>query len=402
MKKTFNKVATANPVFFRTYSRRNNGKRENWEDVVQRTTTGLTKLGKLTQDESDLICRMQLELKSLTSGRWLWIGGTEWIEQPENFSGAYNCSSTNVDSWEAFGILMNLAMTGCGTGAVLESQYINQLPKIENKLNVTIQGEIGLILPEKRQPVTITEKRGNNVIITVGDSRQGWVKSYENLLKLSTDNKFGGEVNVTVDISHVRPAGEPLKGFGGVANPIKLKELYSRCTKILNKAVGRKLNSVECCLLIDEAALTVVAGNIRRSAGLKQADKSDVQFANAKQNMWQVDSNGNWKIDPDKDALRMSNHTRIYHQKPTLEECVEAVTSQYYTGEGAIQWAGEAIARANADILNTAEKKKRFLEQYSYSKECGEIELIGNMEGTKTQKEINYRLGVYGLNPCGK
>jgi len=42
----------------------------------------------------------------------------------------------------------------------------------------------------------------------------------------------------------------------------------------------------------------------------------------------------------------MANHTRVFH-KPTLDECVEAVRKQYYSGEGAIQWAGEAAARAN-------------------------------------------------------
>ena len=52
-----------------------------------------------------------------------------------------------------------------------------------------------------------------------------------------------------------------------MANPIKLKDLYSRVASLLGKAIGRKLSTVECCLLIDEAAVTIVAGNIRRSAG---------------------------------------------------------------------------------------------------------------------------------------
>jgi ribonucleotide reductase class II len=96
--------------------------------VCDRTTQGFTKLGKLTQGEAALIQRMMSQLKSLPSGRWLWVGGTEWIETPENFSGAYNCTSTNVVDWRAFGLMMDLAMMGCGTGAVLEPKYINQLP----------------------------------------------------------------------------------------------------------------------------------------------------------------------------------------------------------------------------------------------------------------------------------
>lgn len=138
------------------------------------------------------------------------------------------------------------------------------MPPIRNKINVSLEGKIGTTPPELRREKTEVKIEGDRVTIYVGDSRQGWVKSYQTILELSTDERFSGEVNLVVDISDVRPAGEPLKGFGGVANPVKLAELYHRCAAILNKALGRQLNSVECCLLIDEAAVTIVAGNIRR------------------------------------------------------------------------------------------------------------------------------------------
>ncbi|MBF2075374.1 MAG: ribonucleoside-triphosphate reductase, adenosylcobalamin-dependent [Synechococcales cyanobacterium C42_A2020_086] len=257
----------AYPVFFRTYSRRGeagNNSRESWEEVCNRTLRGIVKLGKLTPEEAALIERMQRQLKSLPSGRWLWVGGTEWIEKPENFSGAYNCTSTNVVDWRAFGLMMDLAMMGCGTGAVLEPKYISQLPPIRNRITVTMQGELGATPAEQRQEQTSVIYEGNRVILRVGDSRQGWVQSYQTLLELSTDQRFSGEVEVVVDLSNVRPAGEKLKGFGGMSNPIRLPGLYERCAAILNKAIGRQLTSVECCLLIDEAAACVVAGNIRR------------------------------------------------------------------------------------------------------------------------------------------
>jgi ribonucleotide reductase class II len=182
--------------------------------------------------------------------------------------------------------------------------------------------------------------------VHVGDSRQGWVKSYQTILELSTDDRFTDTVDVVVDLGDVRPAGEKLKGFGGVANPVKLPTLYERCAKILNKAIGRQLNSVECCLLIDEAAACVVAGNIRRSAGMRQFASDDELATNAKDNLWQQDAAGNWRIDPERDALRMANHTRVFHHKPSLEETAAAVRKQFYSGEGAIQWAGEAERRA--------------------------------------------------------
>lgn len=254
----------ANPVFFRTYSRRTEEGRETWEQVCDRTIGGLVKLGKLTPEEADVLYRMQRQLKALSAGRWLWVGGTEWIEKPENFSGAYNCTSTNVGDWRAFGLMMALAMMGCGTGAVLEPKYIDNLPPIRNRLIVTVQGELGSTPASNRREETEVKIDDETVTIHVGDSRQGWVASYQTLLELSSDERFPGEIEVYIDLSDVRPAGERLKGFGGVANPVKLPDLYQRCAAILNKAVGRQLNSVECCLLIDEAAVTIVAGNIRR------------------------------------------------------------------------------------------------------------------------------------------
>jgi ribonucleotide reductase, class II len=389
----------ANPVFFRTYSRRIGGGRETWEQVCDRTLRGLVELGKLTPAEAAILEKMQKEMKSLPSGRWLWVGGTEWISRPENFSGAYNCTSTNVVDWRAFGLMMDLAMMGCGTGAILEPQYINQLPVIRNRLHVTVEGEIGTNPASERREETEVQIEGNIVNILVGDSRRGWVKSYQTLLELSTNDAFSGIVHVSVNLSNIRPAGEILKGFGGVANPIKLPELYQRCAAILNKAVGRQLNSVECCLLIDEAAVVVVAGNVRRSAGMRQGNSNDELFEAAKTNLWQQDESGNWRIDPDRDALRMANHSRVFHQKPTLEECINAVRNQYYSGEGAIQWAGEAIARANHDLLNTSVLKAEFLKAYSLS--------LGNAKQWLQEhypqmsvNELEHRLSRYGLNPC--
>jgi ribonucleotide reductase class II len=337
------------PVFYRTYSRRGEvvaGERETWEQVCDRTLTGLVKLGQLTPAEQQLLSRMQRSIKALPSGRWLWVGGTDWSQQPENFSGAYNCTSTNVVDWRAFGLMMDLAMMGCGTGAVLEPKYINQIPAIRNRLKVEVLADIGATPVAERREITEVTIEGNRVDVRVGDSRQGWVQSYQTLLEISTDERFTDDVEVTIDLRDVRPAGEKLKGFGGVANPIRLPLLYDRCATILNQALGRRLTSVECCLLIDEAAACVVAGNIRRSAGMRQFDSNDDQATNAKDNLWQQDAEGNWRIDPERDVLRMANHTRVFHEKPSLEDCVASVRKQFYSGEGAIQWAGEAKRRA--------------------------------------------------------
>jgi ribonucleotide reductase class II len=393
----------ANPVFYRTYSRRTPNGRESWSQVGSRNLDGLQKLGNLTEAELTLMARMQAEKKALPSGRWLWIGGTPWIEKPENFSGSYNCTSTNLVDWEAFGLMMDLAMMGCGTGAIIEPRLIDQLPIVQNTLSVVSVSDIGITPAESRQDACTHSINGNKVQIKVGDTRRGWVDSYQLLLELSSDPQFnGGTVEIAVDLNDVRPVGETLKGFGGMANPVKLKDLYGRVARLLNKAIGRRLSSVECCLLIDEAAVTIVAGNIRRSAGMRQFAADDHAAASAKDNLWQQDGEGNWRIDPERDSLRMANHTRVYHTRPTKEVVHAAVTKQFMSGEGAIQFAPEAIARSNADLLKTAELRQEFIEIYCDQGRDEAGRWLCTNHGEMSEAELDHRLSRYGLNPCGE
>jgi ribonucleotide reductase class II len=392
----------ANPVFYRTYSRKLEAGRESWSQVAERNLGGLQRLGRLNDDEVSLLRRMQLEQKALPSGRWLWIGGTAWIEQEENFSGAYNCTSTNLVDWEAFALMMDLAMMGCGTGAIIEPHLIGRLPAVRNPLRIAVISDIGVTPAAERQQHTSHRIEGQRVAIKVGDTRRGWVDSYRLLLELSSDPRFDGPVEITVDLGDVRPVGETLKGFGGMANPVKLKDLYGRVAQILDRAIGRQLTSVECCLLIDEAAVTIVAGNIRRSAGMRQFAADDQAAAGAKDNLWQQDSAGNWRIDPERDALRMANHTRVFHSRPSYELVLEAVTKQFQSGEGAIQFVPEAIARSNADLLATPELREEFIGIYCDQgrEEAGRWLQLHHPEVGAA--ELEHRLGRYGLNPCGE
>ena len=405
MKSDFSPLApAANPVFYRTYSRKTDAGRESWKAVVERTVRGIAELGQLTEAETELIRQMQLDQKVLPSGRWLWVGGTDWIDDPSNFSGAYNCTSTNLVDWEAFGLMMDLAMMGSGTGAIIEERCIRKLPEIRNCFRIVEVKDPGTVPEGERKEFTKVTSKDNTLKIQVGDSRQGWVESYQTLLECSSDDSFdpAKAIEVTIDLSNVRPSGEKLKGFGGTSNPIKLKDLYGRMVAILNKAQGRKLTSVECCLLIDEAASVVVAGNIRRSAGMRQFGSDDFAAAVAKDNLWQQDAEGNWRIDPERDALRMANHTRVFHSKPSRETVLEAVTKQFYSGEGAIQFAPEAIARSNADILKTKDQRRMFVDLY-----CGEgidaaASYLWMQQSDCSYEEMQHRMGRYGLNPCGE
>ena len=392
----------ANPVFYRTYSRKTETGRESWHEVAERNLDGLRKLGHLNDDEVQLLRRMQRHQMALPSGRWLWIGGTDWIERSENFSGAYNCTSTNLVDWEAFALMMDLAMMGCGTGAIIEPHLIERLPAVRNELVVEITSDIGVTPAGSRQERTSHRVDGNRVTIKVGDTRSGWVDSYRLLLELCSDGRFDGPVHVAVDLADVRPVGEPLKGFGGMANPVKLRDLYGRVAEILNRARGRQLTSVECCLLIDEAAVTIVAGNIRRSAGMRQFAADDLAASTAKDNLWQQDSDGNWRIDPERDSLRMANHTRVFHTRPSRQTVLEAVTKQFQSGEGAIQFAPEAIARSNADLLTTPELREEFVGIYCDQGREEAGRWLQLHHAGIDDAELEHRLGRYGLNPCGE
>jgi len=403
-KDDFPKTApAAYPVFFRSYSRKtSSGKRENWSEVGERNLSGLKELGKLSEEELILMREMQSNQKAQPSGRWLWIGGTPWINKNQNFSGAYNCTSTNLIDWEAFALMMDLAMMGCGTGAIIEPHFINKLPTVINKINIKSVSEVGITPKDQREEKSSLEIKGKDLYIKVGDSRRGWVDSYKYLLEASSDESLEREINVYINLEDIRPAGESLRGFGGMANPIKLKDLYSRVASLLGKAIGRKLSTVECCLLIDEAAVTIVAGNIRRSAGMRQFASDDKEAASAKENLWSQDENGNWRIDPEKDALRMANHTRVYHKKPTYQTVLDAVTKQFHSGEGAIQFAPEAIARSNADILKDDELRKEFIEIYSEQGKDEARNWINSSYGPFSEEELDHRMSRYGLNPCGE
>lgn len=274
-------ATTGAAVFARSYSQLNSrGLKENWRQAVTRVLLGLTSdiyrkasifgLGQFTQEEQIVIRTMLEDMKAFCSGRFLWVGGRPWLAEKSNHFGAFNCTSQPVDHPEVFGYLMNLAMQGSGTGAVLTKANISQLPVIVNQIEVSVAH-----LPSSEGPGeegTVVDIQDGVVVITVGDSRQGWVDAYQEIINIAMGTaghpplhkNSHRPVKIEVDLSNVRKAGQKLKGFGGVSNPIKLPPLFPAMAKILNGAWGRQLNSLECCLLIDHAAACVVAGNIRR------------------------------------------------------------------------------------------------------------------------------------------
>ena len=97
---------------------------------------------------------------------------------------------------------------------------------------------------------------------------------------------------------------------------------------------------------------------------MRQFSSEDAEAATAKLGLYSQDEEGNWRVDPVKENLRMANHTRCFHTRPTLEQVKEAVTLQVQSGEGAIQFVPEAIARSNHDLLPDRDTKNVFIQTY--------------------------------------
>jgi len=407
MKEFRPQAPSAETVFYRTYSRRKaDGTRENFQEAMTRTVEDIARIGDFTEDEAALVKEQALAQRAFPSGRAFWVAGTEWGQKPENFSGYYNCTSTHMEDIQAFGLLIDLAMQGSGTGAVLEENVVGKLPAITRKLILQNTSPVG---DEPGFSETKCLWDDQTLFIRVGDSRKGWKDAYMALLHQATSTLPDKEptCRVYVDLSQVRPAGEKLKGFGGTANPIKLETMFGKVIDLLASAVGRQLTPTEACLLIDEAAACIVAGNIRRSAGMRQFSESDSEAATAKLGLYSQDDDGNWRVDPKKEALRMANHTRCYHSKPDYKTVEDAVRLQFNSGEGAIQYVPESVARANVDILADPASKRGFLELCNVKgREAARRYLELAYEATYGEKcakrEMDHRMDRYGLNPCGE
>ena len=134
----FSSLAPSAPaVFYRSYSRRKeDGSRENFEEAITRTISAIAEIGGFTEEQKELALSMGLKQHCFPSGRALWVAGTEWARKPENFPGYYNCCSMHVDDVSIFGLLMELAMMGTGTGAVLEQDVVEKLPVVRRALYV--------------------------------------------------------------------------------------------------------------------------------------------------------------------------------------------------------------------------------------------------------------------------
>jgi hypothetical protein len=189
-------------------------------------------------------------------GRGLWMMGTEFIARHGSMAlnncGFASTGDINLKYTKAFEFVMDALMLGVGVG-------------FDTKGAGKIQ---------------IKEPREGTFTFIIPDSREGWVEA----LQLMLEAYFLGKQVPEYDYSEIRPAGEPIKGFGGIASgPKPLKEMLKDVQQILEKRIGDPIKSIDIIDIMNHIGKCVVAGNVRRSAEIALGDPEDKEFVLCKQ-----------------------------------------------------------------------------------------------------------------------
>ena len=258
-------------------------RRETWDETVSRYFDFFKEhLDELHQYKVTDKLRKELEESVLStqvmpSMRCLMTAG-EALKR-ENIAG-YNCSYVAVDRVHAFDEILYVLMNGTGVGFSVERQYVSQLPTVADEFHMT------------------------DTTITVADSKLGWAKALKELIGML----YIGQIP-RWDLSKIRPAGAPLKTFGGRASgPEPLESLFNFAVNIFKNAPGRKLSSIECHDLVCKIAEVVVVGGVRRSALISLSNLSDDRMRHAKSGQW-WNENG---------QRALANNSACYTEKPDI------------------------------------------------------------------------------------
>ena len=274
-------------------------RRETWGETVARyfnffsehlAENNSFKLNKKDREELE---EAVLGLRIMPSMRALMTAG-EALKR-ENVAG-YNCAYVAVDSPRAFDEILYILMNGTGVGFSVESKHVEQLP------------------------VVAEDFHASDTTIVVADSKLGWAKSFKELVHLL----YGGQVPKW-DVSRVRPAGAPLKTFGGRASgPEPLVALFEFTTNSFKRAAGRRLTSLEVHDIVCKIADIVVVGGVRRSALISLSDLFDDRMRKAKSGEW-------YHTEPQR---MLANNSYVAEDKPPVGVFMEEWLALYDSKSG--------------------------------------------------------------------
>lgn len=250
-------------VFRRTYARiKPDGRKETFSETMDRCLKAFnTQLGcGFTSRELDELNELFHGMKGSVAGRFLWQLGTPTVEKYGLLS-LQNCAHVAVnDPIQPFVWAFDALMLGCGVGANVQREFVYEIPRVLHRPEI------------KRQDTADAD-------FIVPDSRQGWIE----LLRRTLEAFFNTGESFTYSTVLVRPAGSPIKSFGGVASgPDSLCQGIEWIVRVLQNRHGKKLRSVDVGDILNIIGWVVVSGNVRRSAEILQGDVDDLLFSGMK------------------------------------------------------------------------------------------------------------------------
>lgn len=267
-------------VYLRTYSRYlpELKRRETWFETVLRTVEYNIELeynfrnknglaaNNLTK-EAELLFDNLFNLRTFTSGRTLYMGGTDIVKEYPLSN--YNCCFTTVDKFHDFVDIFYLLMVGSGVGVRIDKNDIAKLPEIRNiklinSYNPNLREEFDK--SEIEDTTFNVHWKYNDALIIVGDSKEGWCKALNIYFDLITNPEYRNVRKIVIDYSYVRPEGERLARFGGRASGYKsLERMFTKINNVCNASNG-KLKSIDVLDIATIISENVVSGGVRRSA----------------------------------------------------------------------------------------------------------------------------------------
>ena len=275
------------------------GRREYWSETVSRYFNFFKEhLKEMCNYDLDEKTRNELEeaildIRVMPSMRCLMTAGPAL--KKENIAG-YNCSYVAVDRVAAFDEILYVLMNGTGVGFSVERQFTAKLPVVAEEFYLS------------------------DTVIQVADSKLGWAKAFKELVGML----YIGQIPKW-DLSKVRPAGAPLKTFGGRASgPDPLESLFNFTVTTFKNANGRRLTSLECHDIVCKIAEIVVVGGVRRSALISLSNLSDDRMRHAKSGQW-------WEQNSQR---ALANNSACYSEKPDIGIFMDEWKSLYDSKSG--------------------------------------------------------------------
>ncbi len=282
-------------TFLTKYSRlKPNGTKERWHEACRRVIEGMYSIQKnhiksmrLPWNESqgqrsakEAYARM-FEFKWLPPGRGIEHMGSYVVNATNNSAPLQNCGFTSTEKISTHSIesailpfvrLMDMSMVGIGVG--FDTKGAGKL-----EIHKPLEEVVDYVIP---------------------DSREGWTDSYGALLE---SYFFANRPTINFIYDEIRPAGAPIKTFGGIApGPEPLKDLHESVRQLFKNRQDTKITETDIVDLNNLAGRCVVSGGIRRTAEIALGDINSKEFLQLK----------DYEVNPERAGHGWASNNSVY------------------------------------------------------------------------------------------